>query len=113
MHRAAGLLGVLHRPQQGGIFKKAAVPDIPGDAGQLLIDHPAGADVGVAHLAVAHLAIGQAHVLAGAVQPGMGTGLKQPVQIGCAGAGHRVGRGGRGDAPAVQDHKQQRFFVHC
>ena len=106
MHRAAGLFGVFHRLQQGGIFKKAVIPDVLGDAGQFLINNTAGADVGVAHLAVAHLAVGQAHVLAGAIQLGVGTGFKQLIQIGGFCGGNRVGGTGRGNAPAVQNHKQ-------
>jgi len=106
VHRAAGLLGVLHRTQKGGIFKKAVIPDVLGDAGQLLIDDAAGTDVGVAHLAVAHLPVGQAHRLARTVQQGVGAGGKQLVQIGGICRGHGIGPGGRGNAPAVQDHQQ-------
>ena len=104
MHRAAGLFGVFHRLQQDGVFKKAVIPDVLGDAGQLLINHSSGADVGVAHLAVAHLSVRQTHVLAGAVQSGVGAGLKQLVQVGGLGSGDRIGGTGRGNAPAVQDH---------
>ena len=49
---------VLYRAQKGRIFKKTAVLDVFGDAGELLIHDTACADVRVAHLAVAHLAVG-------------------------------------------------------
>ena len=48
---------VLYCAQQGRIFKKAAVLDVFGDASELLIHDTACADVRVAHLAVAHLAV--------------------------------------------------------
>ena len=44
------------------VFKKIAVFDGFADAGQILKYHAAAADVGVAHLAVAHLTFGQPHV---------------------------------------------------
>ena len=52
--------------------KKLAVFDGPADPGQVLKDHPAAADVGVAHLAVAHLPGGQTHVQAGGGEGGVG-----------------------------------------
>ena len=104
MHRTAGLFSVFHRTHQCGIFKKAVVPDVPGDAGQLLIHHPACADVGVTHLAVTHLSVGQTHILTRAVHAGVGTGLKQPIQIGGLCRGDSIGPAGRGNAPAVQNH---------
>ena len=104
MDGTTGALGVFHRLHQCGIFKKAVVPDIPGDAGQLLIDHPACADVGVAHLTVAHLAVRQTHVFTRAVESGVRTGFKQSVQIGGLCRGDSIGGTGRSNAPAVQDH---------
>ena len=52
----------VHRGVVGGIFKEGAVLNGAGDARQVLEDHAAAADVGVADLAVAHLTGGQAHV---------------------------------------------------
>ena len=102
--RAVPLLCPADGLQQDGIFKEIAVPDGFCDAGQLLIDHPACADVGVAHLAVAHLSLRQTHRQAGAFQQGMGAACKQPVQNRRPRCGDRVGRAGRRLAPAVQDH---------
>ena len=64
MEGGAVLSAVVHGLQIGGVFEEVAVGDGLGDAGQVLEDHAARADVGVAHLAVAHLAVGQAHVQA-------------------------------------------------
>ncbi len=47
---------------QGRVFKKISVFNGFGNAGQLLVNNPACADVGMPHLAVAHLSVGQAHV---------------------------------------------------
>ena len=55
----------VHRGVVGGIFKEGAVLNGAGDARQVLEDHAAAADVGVADLAVAHLTGGQAHVQTG------------------------------------------------
>ena len=66
VHAAPLLLGLLASAHQFCILKKGAVLDLLCDPGQLLIDHASCADVGVAHFAVAHLAIGQAHIQTGA-----------------------------------------------
>ena len=59
--RLAGVHGMV----VGGIGEKVAVGNGLGDAGQILEHHPACADVGMAHLAVAHLPVRQAYVQAG------------------------------------------------
>ena len=112
MDRTVPLLCPADGPQQNRVFKKIAVPDGFCDAGQLLIDHPACADVGVAHLAVAHLSLRQTHRQAGAFQQGMGAACKQPVQNRRPRRGDRVVRAGGRFAPAVQDHQDQRFMLH-
>ena len=55
---AAAGLGLCDALQQNRIGKKIAVPDRFGDAGQVLVNDPAGADIEVADLGVAHLAVG-------------------------------------------------------
>jgi hypothetical protein len=57
----AGIHGVL----VGGIGEEVSVRNGFGDAGQILKHHPAGADVGVAHLTVAHLPLRKSHVQSG------------------------------------------------
>lgn len=55
----------LHRAGKGWVFKKFAVSDGFGDARQLLVNHTACANIGVAHFAVAHLPVRQADIHAG------------------------------------------------
>ena len=52
-------LGVVHRLDERGIGEKVAVLDRLGDAGEFLIDDPAGTDIEVTDLAVAHLSFGK------------------------------------------------------
>ena len=68
----APLPAVLHGVQQDGVAEEVPRLDVPADPGQVLEHHPAGADVGVAHLGVAHLPLGQAHVQAGGGQLAVG-----------------------------------------
>ena len=72
MQRAAVLLHGVHSPDEGLFFKKHAVLNILGDAGQLLIHDAARAHVQMAHLAVAHLTVRQAHIHAAGAQLGVG-----------------------------------------
>ena len=64
-----------------GVFKEAAVLNGPADAGQVLEDHAACADVGVAYLAVSHLSLRQAHVQAGSLQLAEGILGEEIVQL--------------------------------
>ena len=84
------LLAGVHGVVIGGIGGKVAVGDGLGDAGQVLKYHAAGADVGVTHLAVAHLPVGQAHVQSGRRQLRMGEFLEELVQPGRFGGPHRI-----------------------
>ena len=61
--RALFLAGI-HGVNIGGILEEIPVINGFADPGQVLKHHPACADVGVAHLAVAHLTCGQAHIQA-------------------------------------------------
>ena len=104
---------VVHGLVVGGVFKEAAVVDGPGDPGQILEHHPAAADVGVAHLAVAHLPGGQTHVQAAGGQGGVGIFGEKPVQLGRPGQAHGVAGAGVGEAEAVHDDQGSRRLVHC
>ena len=55
-------LAVFNGLHERFVGEKVAVVDRLGNAGQLLIDHAAGADVGVTDLAVAHLPVRQTDV---------------------------------------------------
>ena len=104
---------VVHGLVVGGVFKEAAVVDGPGDPGQILEHHPAAADVGVAHLAVAHLPGGQTHVQAAGGQGGVGIFGEKPVQLGRLGQAHGIAGAGVGEAEAVHDDQGSRRLVHC
>ena len=109
---SALLLAGVHGPDIGVVLEEPALLDVQGDAGQVLEHHPAGADVGVAHLAVAHLAVGQAHVQAGSRQPAAGIFAKDPVQIRLPGRGDGVvpPSGGGGQTESVHDNECNRFL---
>ena len=87
----------------GLVFKEAAVGHGVGDPGQVLVDHAARADVGVADLAVAHLPLGQTHGEPRGLELGVRALGKEPVQIRCVRAGDGVGLARRSQAEAVHD----------
>ena len=93
-------------------MEKAAVLNGAGDAGQVLEDHPAAADVGVAHLAVAHLPIGQAHVQPGGGEGGVGELLEEAVQPGRFGGFDGVARFSAAGPEAVHDDQSSRCLIH-
>ena len=107
-----GALGsrFIHRPDQGLLFKEVAIPDVLGDAGQLLIHHAASAQVQVADLAVAHLPVGQADRHAAGAQLRMGIGGLQAVHIGGARRDHGVSDGVGVDAKPVHDDQRRHFL---
>ncbi|MNH34267.1 hypothetical protein D3C79_948470 [compost metagenome] len=61
MDSAATGFGAVHQLHQGRIAGKGAILDGFVDAGEVLINDPARAEVHVPNLGVAHLAIRQAH----------------------------------------------------
>ena len=102
--------GVVHGVFQGFVFEEIPILNGFGDAGQLLIHHPAGADIGVADLAVAHLPVGQAHVHAGRADGGAGVLREHLGQVGGLGGLDGVAVGVGVNAEAIHDDKSQRFF---
>ena len=84
VQRGIVLLAILHRGQQRLVFKEHAILDVLGDLHQHLVDHAARADVGVAHLAVAHLPVRQAHVQAGSADGGRAVFRLETVDVGRA-----------------------------
>jgi hypothetical protein len=97
----------VHRRRERGVLEEVTVADALVDAGEVLIDHPAGAHVHVADFGIAHLAGRQADGLARRDQLRAGVALRQPV----------VDRGSRqldrvvfaflADAPAVEDDQDE------
>ena len=109
---AAPLLTVVHGLQIGWIFKKGTVLHRLGDAGQVLEHHPACADVGVAHLTVAHLPLGQTHIQTGGGELAARAGGKEPVQIRRTGIGNGVALLLCRQAKSVHDNQGSRRFTH-
>ncbi len=107
---AAGSLGFGDALQQHRVAEEIAVQDRLGDAGQILVDHPAGTDVEMTDLGVAHLALRQPHRHARSSDLHMGILFQQSGQIGGDRLGNGVVLGAGVDAPAIQNHQQQRFF---
>ena len=92
----AGIDGSLHVAHKNGVFQHFSIVNAFGNQGELLINDAARTHVGVAHLAVAHLPIGQAHIHAAGTDGGAGILRHQTIDIrlfgGCNGvAAHMVG----------------------
>ena len=115
-HKVDGLArvnGRFHITHQNVVLAHTAVPDALGDEGELLVHDAARTNVGVAHLAVAHLAVGQAHVHAGGPDGGVGVLGKQPVQVGRFRRHNGVAVGlVRHPAKPIQDAEHYRFLCH-
>ena len=110
-HEVQGLargLDVVHGLDEDLVLGDGAVLDGVVDAAELLEHDAAGTDVEVAHLGVAHLAVGQAHVLAGGAQRGVRELGVERVEVGVARAGDGVLIVRRGQAAAVHDDEQGR-----
>ena len=105
MHVHAVLFGMFERCLDLGVLQDRIVAAGAVDLHQILVDHAAGADIEVPDLRVAHLAVGQADVLAVGAQLGMGIFRRHGRDI--------FGMDGRNDiglvvaavAPAVEDHQ--------
>ena len=112
VQRRALFNAVVHRLVVGGIFKERTVLDRAGDARQVLEHDAAAADVGMADLAVAHLARGQAHVKTGGLERRVGILGKKAVEHGGVGRAHRVADGIVGQAEAVHDDQRGGSLIH-
>ena len=99
--------GLLARRLAGGqqhlVLEEAAVGDRVVDPGQVLLDDRAGAEVEVADLGVAHLAVGEADVAAAGRERRVRVALPERVEDRGVGLGDRVARARRGQPPAVED----------
>ena len=112
MKRAVLLLAVVHSGGVGLILEEASVLNGLGDPGQVLEDNTARANVGVAHLTVAHLPLWQAHVQAGGGQAATGIFSKDPVQMGGAGIFDGVALLRVPQAEAIHNNQRCRCFTH-
>ena len=109
VHRLARAHGLVHRRADGRVLEELAVADRFGHAGEVLVHHPAGAEVHMADFGVAHLPVRQADIHAGAGDQAVGLGRDQAVK-------HRLFRRIDGVVvmaltvtEAIQDDQDQRF----
>ncbi len=79
------------------------------DARQILQDDPAGPDIGVPDLGIAHLAVGQADIVLARVEMRVRPAADQFVPDRRLGAINRVIGAVRALAPAVEDAQHERF----
>ena len=109
--RALFLAGV-HGVNIGGILEEVPVINGFADPGQVLKHHPACADVGVAHLTVAHLACRQTYIQTGGGQLCMGILLKELIQTRGVGGGNGVALRLGPETESVHNDECGRCFVH-
>ncbi len=105
--RAAALPDLGQRLGENGIVVEGAVLDALGDAGQVLVDDAAGADIQVAHLGVAHLAVGQADIRAGGAELRHRVIAAQGVEARRLGQAGGIVLAGGFDTPPVEDDQGQ------
>ncbi len=83
--QVAGAAGRFQLVDQGAQRRRApdrSIGNRLGNARQVLLHHAAGADIHVADLGVAHLALGQPNIGAGGAQERVRTGRPEPLEIG-------------------------------
>ena len=112
VHVHALRLGVLESRLHLRVLHDRTVLAGAVDLHQILIDHAARTDIEVSHLGVAHLPVGQPHVLAVGMQLRMGILLGHRRNICGMDGRNDVALGPVADAPTVQNHKQY-FLFHC
>ena len=105
----AARAGVTHGGQQDRVAEEVARFDHQVDAHHVHQQHAAGADIEMAHFAVAHLPLRQADGRAGGVDQRVRKLAQQPVIGGLARGGDRVALDGGRKAPAVEDGQDQGF----
>ena len=103
------LRGELEGTDEGGIGEEAAVGDGGVDAGHVHADDAAGAEVEVADLGVAHLAVWEADEVIAGVEEGVGVLGEETVVNGLAGEGDGVSECFGAVAPAVKDGEYDGF----
>ena len=112
-----------HEPQQveplgvaGGpedlVVEERAILDCLVDPEQVLLDDRSRPQIEVAHLRVAHLALGQPHRGAPCGERGVRIAVPQVVEHGRVGLLDRVARTGLGQAPAVQHDQADPIGTH-
>src|SRR4051794_3066846 len=112
MRRAASLgalgLHLVNELKQRREFGQRSVRDRPIDARQILHDDPAGAEVGMPDLGIAHLTVGQPDIMLAGVEPGMRPAPRQRVPDRRASARDRVVRAVLALSPSVENAQHER-----
>jgi hypothetical protein len=111
MHRLAGGHGQVHGIGQGLVGEEGAGADGAVDARVFLVHHPAGAEIQVPDLGVAHLVRGQADRRLGGVDQGVRIVLPEIVPSGLSGLGDGVVFGIFPVTPAVHHDNINGFGV--
>lgn len=106
-------LDIVHSLNEDLVLGNGAVLDSVIDARKLLEHDAAGTDVEVAHLGVAHLTVGKAHVLARSAERGVRVLLVQAIKEGRLGSSDGVLAIGRSQATAVHDDQECRKMTLC
>ncbi len=107
--RPASLPCEVHGSEEGGVGEEGAVGDSGVDAGHVHADDPAGAEVEVADLGVAHLAVREADEVVASAKEGVGEVAEELVVDGFAGLCDGVAVGLGAVAPAVEDGEDDGF----
>ena len=102
---AAGSLRRSAGRAQLGIGEETAVLDRRIDAGEILVDDAAGAEIHVPHFGIAHLPVRKADMAAFGMDQGVRTLRPQPAPVRKIGQRQRVVRGILAMAPTVQDQQ--------
>ena len=102
------LPAVLDRLEQGRVLEKALVPDGAADVLQHLHDYPAGAQIGVAGLAVALHSRRQPNGLTAGLHLRVGKVLPIRIEVGRPGQGDGVARAFGRQPPTVQNQQDNR-----
>ena len=104
------IFGSQHSLLVGRILEEGALVDVPGDLGQILIDHTACANIGVPHLAVAHLPCWQTYINAGSRELAGGIFGKELIQDGSGGRLDCIAQFFIPQSEAVHDNQCCRCF---
>ena len=111
MQRLIVFLRIVHCFDIRGIFKKVAVGYCLCYARQILKHDSARSDIGMTHLAVAHLTVGQTDVHSGGGKLSVSIPGKDSVKVRSCRRAYGVALGFRGNAEAVHNNKNR--FTHC
>ena len=112
MQLASAFARPLHGLHDGRVFLEFAGGDGHVDARDVHLHDAAGANVQMAHFAVAHLAVGQADKMFRRANERVGKLAQQLVVRGLAGQGDGVVGGFGAIAPSVEDGQNERALEH-